>query len=161
MEPCCILRSMKVTSELIASNASGALTMALSVSNQCRCLHHICLEDLKKFYVMWRNKLTVLELSNEESLPEHERGIKLQKIKYFEKVALSNTYTDTTIFAMRPRENTPVVIIDGIHRSIGIVSALKKNTNIQKKINLRMILFEGKDIEFLQDYCLSVPSIVK
>ncbi len=69
---------------------------------------------------------------------------------------LNNRFTDTTLIGMRKNKIFPIVIGDGIHRAVGIYKAYLRNNNIQDKLNLRLLIFEGEPISQFDDYKLSI-----
>lgn len=140
---------------ILDKNATGALIMMIQ---KCTNFEYLIvnLSLLGDMYVMWRNKKTVLELVNDENIPKDKMGKKIHRIEFFKNVVLKNTHTDTTIFGMRKDQFSPIVIADGIHRSIGIQRALQVDPNIKEKITLRILLFEGVSIYSLDDYRLSI-----
>ena len=143
---------------MLDQNATGALHMMLnSMCSSITYLEKFDLEHLGKLYVIWRNRKTVNVLSNDENIPDYNKQEKLIKINFFKDATLNNIHTDTTIFAMRKDENSPIVITDGIHRAIGINKAIRESPKIIQKINLRILLFEGNGIQNLDDYVLSIP----
>lgn len=144
---------------VLDENATGALRMIASNATKASYFSNVNLERLKEMYVIWRNRKSVLELSSDENIPEDNKEDKLKKINFFKHAVTNNSYTDTTLLTMRKDETSPIVITDGIHRSIGIIKALIKNPNIKKKVNLRIVLFEGGKIAELEDYKLSIPLI--
>lgn len=144
---------------MLDTNATGALHMMLSSNtlSKISCYEKFDLEKLGELYVMWRNRKNVNELSVDENIPDHNKKEKLDKISFFKNAVLNNFYTDTTLLAMRKDSNSPIVITDGIHRALGINRAIIEKPDLIKKINLRLILFEGEGIQNLEDYTLSIP----
>src|SRR3989344_7710752 len=100
------------------ANATGLLGNAFSKHTTCG-YYTVELELIKDMFVNWRNKKTLNEMLEDGNIPDHEKTEKLRKINLVKKAVLENIYTDTTIFGMRKDTNTPIVIIDGIHRAIG------------------------------------------
>jgi hypothetical protein len=141
----------------IDQTATNVLHRTMSSVNNFYYLARFNVDYLKNMYVMWQNKKSVLDLADDNQLPDHNKAQKLKMINYFKNAVLKNIYTDTTIFGMRKDENSPIVITDGIHRAIGIQKALLEDPSVRDKINLRILLFEGKDIASIPDYRLSIP----
>ena len=113
--------------------------------------------NLGKYYVMWRSRKNIEEMASDDSnIPENEPKKKLRKINFFMEAVLENTHTDTTIIGMRPNQNSPIVVGDGIHRAIGIFKAYLKENSIKKRVTLRLLLIEGQHITYLEDYKLSI-----
>ncbi|QQG40519.1 MAG: hypothetical protein HYV37_03040 [Candidatus Levyibacteriota bacterium] len=136
-------------------NATRAFSMMLSNSDQVSYFI-IDLDILGAMYVMWQNRKTLTELSQDKNIPNYEKEDKLRKINHFKKVVLGNLYTDTTIFGMRKDDNSPIVISDGIHRAIGIQRAFMENPTIKEKMTLKILLFEGNGLGKLEDYYKSI-----
>lgn len=113
--------------------------------------------NLGKYYVMWRNRKNIEEMASDDSnIPKHELKKKIGKINFFMETVLENIYTDTTIIGMRPDQNSPIVVGDGIHRAIGIFKAYLKENSIKNRVTLRLLLIEGQHIAYLEDYKLSI-----
>lgn len=115
------------------------------------------LEDLGTHYVIWRNRKSIKDLAiNDNNIPKDKRKEKLEKIYHFKEAVQGNKYTDTTLFGMRPSLESPIVIGDGVHRAIGIYKAYLQDDSLKTKVNLRLLLCEGKFISSIPDYVLSI-----
>ena len=136
-------------------NATRALEMALSKSTTIQYLKSVGIKHLGEMFVMWRNKKSIHELSEDKNIPNHNKKAKLEKIEFFKRKILENSFTDTTLFGMRKNKDSPIVIIDGIHRAIGIYKAYLNDKQIEKKVCLRILLCDGENIAELDDYKLS------
>ncbi len=144
----------------IDSNATGFLKMVLETKVTVTYYCEVDIKELGKHYVMWRNRKNVEELAkDDDNIPyqsELDKKNKLKKINYFKKMALKNKHTDTTLFGMRPNQESSIVIGDGVHRAIGIFKAYLKKKPIKNSINIRLLLIEGEHIALLDDYKLSI-----
>lgn len=137
-------------------NANSLILAAMHRSDNFT-YNTIAPEDLGDFYPVWQERHSIATMvADENFIPSHEKEKKLEKINYFYNAVLANKHTDTTLFGMRKDSNSPIVIIDGNHRAIGIYKAWQKKTNIP--ITLRLFLIEGSQISELEDYNKSIPA---
>ncbi len=141
----------------IENIATNVLIRSIAYHTNLYYLVNFDLDNLQYMFVMWQNRKSIMDLTNNSNIPNHNKEDKIRKIEYFKNAVLQNRYTDTTLFAMRIDKDSPIVITDGIHRAISIQRALVEDPSIKEKINLRILLFEGKRFEELDDYRLSIP----
>ena len=113
--------------------------------------------ELAEMYVVWHNKKTIKEMIHDKNIPEHNKSDKLKKIEYSKIAATENVYTNTSLFAMAPTKESPLVIIDGIHRAIGLYRAFNENPKIQNKTSIMCLLGYGSVISNIDDYIKSIP----
>lgn len=140
----------------IDQNATGALVQMISAAQNFVYLI-LTPNELGNMYVIWRDKKKIAEYLKDKNIPSHNKLEKIRKINQSKTAVLKNLFTDTTLFGMRPDDNRPIVISDGIHRAIGVYRALKIDPSIERKLCIRLLLFEGSEIANLEDYRLSTP----
>jgi hypothetical protein len=115
------------------------------------------LNALGTMYAPWQNQESVNDLATRQKTSAHNQKSKETQFEKVKNDVLNNQYTDTTIFAARPNDQAPILIIDGIHRAVGIQRAILQDPNIKSKINLRVFLIVGDPIKCLEDYQKSIP----
>lgn len=132
--------------------ATNFLKMALSVEDVKLSVHNnFGLNILGDMFIPW-GKVKVSEIASGEKISEHEWDRKQAKFNFFKEVILKCERFDTTLFVIRKDENSPFLIIDGVHRAIGIQKALGEKPQIKDKINLRVLLIESVNMDKLSDY---------
>lgn len=132
--------------------ATNFLIMALSVGDISISVHNnFNLNLLGSMFIPW-GKVTVDEIASGKRISEHEWEQKQKKFNFFRDKILGCEFFDTTIFIIRKEENLPSLIIDGVHRSIGIQKALLERPAVKSKINLRILLIESSNMDSLEDY---------
>lgn len=136
-------------------NATSFIVRAIDKHSECAYID-VELDRIGHMYVQWRNKKTISEMVEDNQLDEHERSEKIMRIARAKDSALKNIFTCTTIFGMRSDHNSPIVIFDGIHRSIGIYRAYMEDPDIQRRTSVKMLLFEGDNFKTVDDYILSI-----
>ena len=128
------------------------LMMALSVGDVKLSVHNnFDLDKLGDSFIPW-GKVTVSEIASSKRISEHEWGRKQTKFNFFRDRILKCEFFDTTIFVVTKGENFPLLIIDGVHRAIGIQKALIENPGLKDKINLRVLQIESPNMIKLHDY---------
>lgn len=132
--------------------ATNFLMTALSVGDIKLSVHNnFDLDKLGDIFIPW-GKVTVSEISSGKKISEHEWDRKQAKFNFFKDRILKCEFFDTTIFVVTKGESFPLLIVDGVHRAIGIQKALIENPNLEDKINLRALLIESPNIDRLPDY---------
>jgi len=132
--------------------ATNFLTMALSVGDVKPSVHNnFDLGKLGEMFIPW-GKTKVFEIASGKKISEHEWDRKQAKFNFFKDRILKCEFFDTTIFIVTKGENFPLLIIDGVHRAIGIQKALTENPDLKDKINLRVLLIESPNMNRLHDY---------
>lgn len=132
--------------------ATKFLIMSLSVGDVMFSVHNnFGLDRLSSMFIPW-GKVKVFEIASGEKISEHEWDRKQGKFNFFRDQILKSGFFDTTIFVVTKGENFPLLIIDGVHRAIGIQKALIENPGLKDKINLRVLLIESSNMDRLSDY---------
>lgn len=132
--------------------ATNFLMMALSVGDVKLSVHNnFDLDKLGDMFIPW-GKVTVSEIASGKKTSEHEWDRKQAKFNSFRDQILKYDFFDTTVFVVTKGENFPLLIIDGVHRAIGIQKALTENPGLKDKINLRVLLIESPNMDKLSDY---------
>lgn len=132
--------------------ATRFLMMALSVGNIKLSVHNnFDLNQLGDMFIPW-GKVKVSEIATGEKISEHEWDRKQAKFNSFKDQILKCEFFDTTVFVVTKGEGFPFLIIDGVHRCIGIQKALIEKVQLKGNINLRILFIESQDMDKLQDY---------
>ncbi|OIP25328.1 hypothetical protein AUK11_00785 [bacterium CG2_30_37_16] len=128
------------------------LIMAISVGEVKLSVHNnFDLDQLGNMFIPW-GKVTVSEIASGKKISEHEWDRKQAKFNFFKDRILKCKFFDTTIFVVTKGENFQLLIIDGVHRAIGIQKALIENSDLKDTINLRVLLIESSNMSRLPDY---------
>lgn len=110
------------------------------------------IEKLKDFYVPWDGE-TVGELADGTKISEHNKEVKIKKFNEFKDLFLNNKHKELTIFAVTKEEENPILIIDGVHRAVGLQKSINKSKRLPKEnINLILVLFKSRHIQCMPDY---------
>lgn len=137
---------------MLDSNATNFLTAALTVDNIQFSVHNgFDSSLLGEMFIPW-GRVKVSEIASGEKTSEHEWDRKQEKFNFFRDVILRCEHFDTTLFVVRNSEKSPYLIIDGVHRAIGIQKALAGKPELATKINLRILLIESPNMSRLSDY---------
>jgi len=136
-------------------NATAFIIRAINKSSTCLYID-LSLDKLGEMFVQWRNKKTVSEMALDVNIPDHQKVDKLEKINRVKESISGSIFTNTTIIGMRKDQDSPIVIFDGIHRSIGIYRAVSNDQELNDKICLKLLLFEGEKIGTIPDYTESI-----
>lgn len=132
--------------------ATNFLIMAISVENVKLSVHHnFNLDNLGNMFIPW-GKVQILEIASGERTSEHKWDQKQRKFNFFKDKILACKFFDTTIFVVSKGRESPMLIIDGVHRAIGIQKALIEKPQIKSKVNLRVLLIESQNMFKLKDY---------
>ncbi len=138
--------------------ATRAFQAALCFNPQITLLEKITPEELDNFFVMWREGNTYYQVKD-YAIAQKTSGDKWSdkkvKILFTKSAVLKSTYFDTTIILIQGLAKEPILIIDGIHRAIGIRMASLENKNVS--VNLRGILITSPNMSnCIADYSLLV-----
>jgi hypothetical protein len=136
-------------------NATGFFYIALvycleSERKKIQIFYKIDLSTLETFHPPWlttKKPIGYYIDPNPEEIEKHERTI-----EEFKKHFLNNSLTDITIICVRADDTSPVLIIDGCHRTIAILRAVKENPSVATKIRVRCILLTGEKIRQIDEY---------
>lgn len=132
--------------------ATNFLVMALSVGDVNVSIHNnFDLNLLGGMFIPW-GRVTVNEIASGKKTSDHEWEQKQKKFNFFKDQILKCNFFDTTLFVVRKDNKSPSLLIDGVHRALGVQKAVFENPNIKAKINLRILLIESPNMNKLEDY---------
>lgn len=142
----------------IDKNASAFIRQAIKNGGVVTVYANSNINELKNFYVPWDCD-KVNDLAHDKRNSEHEWTTKSSKFEYFRDRYINNPHQDVTIFAER-LVGGPILIIDGVHRAVGLQKALNLQKSIEQHINLIVVLFELQtpDNDYLK--IISSPSYI-
>lgn len=138
----------------IATNfLNMALQAGLSAGNlKISVFNNFDLDLLGSMFIPWGPKVKVIEIADGTKISDHEWEQKQNKFNFFKDHILKCEFFDTIIFIIRKAENSPFLIIDGVHRAIGLQKALLEFPKLKDRINLRILLIESINMDQLEDY---------
>lgn len=137
---------------MIDQIATNFMMIALSIGDVAISVHNnFNLDNLSGMFIPW-GKVTVSKIASGEKVSEHEWDKKQRKFNFFKDKILAGKLFDTTIFVVSKGQGFPILIIDGVHRAIGIQKALIEKPQIKDDINLRVLFIESQNMSKLQDY---------
>lgn len=132
--------------------ATNFLVTALSVGEVNVSIHNnFDLKLLDGMFIPW-GKVTVDEIASGKRTSEHEWVQKQKKFNFFKDQILKCNFFDTMLFIVGKDDKSPLLIIDGVHRALGIQKAVIERSNVKDKINLRILLIESPNMNKLEDY---------
>ncbi len=117
-------------------------------------------EVLKDLYVVWDGE-TVGELATGTRVSEHNKDEKLEKFDHFKNEFLNGQVLNKPILVVKDSNHDALLIIDGIHRSVGYYKAYLQDESILSKIKFRYLLFESDRIHEMDDYGRLLSLIVR
>lgn len=134
-------------SEQIAQNFHN---LALSLA-PIPSIKKVVPEELKNYYLVWNGE-TVEEIATGAKISEHNWSQKITKIDNLCKDFLDGKIKQTQIFVVKDTNRSEMLIIDGIHRSVGFYKAFLKDPTVNSKTNFTYKLFESDRIREMGDY---------
>ncbi|MBU0572489.1 hypothetical protein KKH23_03640 [Patescibacteria group bacterium] len=108
-------------------------------------------EKLKNYHVVWDAE-TVEELSTGKKISRDNWARKKAKINGFYDDFLKGNIEKTQILVVKDLDNPTMLIVDGIHRSVGFYTAYLENPEIASKTDFTYKLFESNKIRKMYDY---------
>jgi hypothetical protein len=108
-------------------------------------------EQLKKYHLVWDGE-TVEEIACGSKISEHNWPQKLMKIDKYYKDFLCGKVKETQILVVKDIDYPELLIIDGIHRSVGFYKAYREDSLIISKVDFTYKLFESDRIKDMPDY---------
>lgn len=134
---------------MIDQIATNFLNSALSVPQVKITLHkNYAPKMIETFYLPWDGE-TVKEIALEKKVSNHEWKKKKKLISFFRKAVRDNTYYEVPLIVVRKNANSPHLIIDGVHRTIGAIQAINEKG---KEVNFRILFIESEKMDLLYDY---------
>lgn len=107
--------------------------------------------ELKNFYVVWDGE-TVEELATGKKISVDNWPQKYRKINSICEGILNKKIRTAQILVVKDSKYPEMLIIDGIHRSVGYYKAYLKNSDVHSKTNFTYLFFESDRIHEMYDY---------
>lgn len=132
--------------------ATNFIRQAIEYNSNPRLFSHYSLEVIKDFYVPWDGE-KVGELADGTKISLDKKEEKEKGFNYFKNLFLEDKQKELTIFAITKGDDDPVLIIDGVHRAVGLQRAINKSKGLlNNKINLILVLFKSLNFHKMPEY---------